>query len=145
MGVREGKFVPTFAAGVLVVQGDELLAVSRQPPRGTGQVYDWGLPGGKAEPIETPYMTAQRELLEETGLYAHGLEPLITVPAEIAGGMPFHVYRPVTVVTGKLKTTTREGRVRWLNLETFLRMHDPEVSVRESNRFILYWGLGLIV
>lgn len=139
------KFEPSFAAGVLIVDGVNILGVSRQPYQRRKINHDWGLPGGHAKLFENPYDTAVRELREETGLQAGQLAPLVTVPPEVTGSLPFHVYRPLSVVTGKLKTHTREGLVRWCSPEKFLRVHDPAVSLRESNRYILYWGLGWVV
>lgn len=142
MAVRRSKFEPSFNAGVLIVDGTLILSVSRQPYEWHKNSYDWGLPGGHAEPFENPYDTAKRELTEETGLQVHQLAPVLTVPPEYAGGRPFHVYRPTTIVWGQIKQHTREGVVRWMSPDRFVRVHNADVSVAESNRYILYWALG---
>lgn len=55
---------PKPAAGVLVVDGDSVLLVSRtNPPAGV-----WSLPAGFLEVDEPPRAAAARELAEETGL-----------------------------------------------------------------------------
>lgn len=51
------------AATVLIQNGPLVFAVSRKD-----DPNDWGLPGGKVEPWETPAVGASRELYEETGV-----------------------------------------------------------------------------
>ena len=53
----------------------------------------WEFPGGKIEAGEEPAETARRELLEETGLTATLLEPLVVVVHDYADRpLRFHVY-----------------------------------------------------
>jgi 8-oxo-dGTP diphosphatase len=62
------------ALAIPVVDGRML--VTRRPP-GTHLAGTWEFPGGKVEPAEEPEAAARRELEEETGLIANGLEPLL--------------------------------------------------------------------
>ena len=142
---------PAFAAGVLITDPAEglILAVSRQPPRkwkkSPHYMYDWGLPGGHAAVAESPDQTAARELYEETGLTSPwGLNFLLEVPAHLnARGIPFFVFAPVADVTGDLRRSTPEGAVAWLYPKELIEVHDPGMSVAQSNRYILYWALGI--
>ncbi len=63
----------------------------------------WSLPGGRIEPGETPEEAARRELLEETGLTADGLDPLWSGPRPYEEGFPHtvtvHVFRGTTEAT----------------------------------------------
>jgi 8-oxo-dGTP pyrophosphatase MutT (NUDIX family) len=142
------RYNPAYAAGVLIRDTEGyILAVSRQPPHKRRQVphhrYDWGLPAGMANPGEFPFQTAARELEEETGIISpHGLVPLIEVPPLTGRNMPFYVFGPAGPTGGSLKSSTREGAVAWVQPSTLLGVCDSQVSVVESNRYIL-WGLGL--
>lgn len=51
-----------------VVQEHGLILLAHIRKDWFGSEYGWTLPGGGMEPNETPDQTAQRELLEETGL-----------------------------------------------------------------------------
>ena len=65
-------------AGVLRdAQGRVLLA---QRPPGKHLAGLWEFPGGKCEPGETPEHALRRELVEEIGIDASVIEPLIAVP-----------------------------------------------------------------
>lgn len=55
-------------ACALVVQDHRVLLLQRSFAKDLGGL--WEMPGGKVEPGELPHFTAQRELREETDLYA---------------------------------------------------------------------------
>ncbi len=57
--------IPIVAVDVAVFHGDRLLLLKRQMPPIQGT---WCLPGGGIRLGENPYMTASRELEEETGI-----------------------------------------------------------------------------
>ena len=75
--MRDAGRAPVEVALAVVVRGG-LTLVAR---RGAGSHLAglWEFPGGKVEPGETPEAAARRELLEETGLVAERLEPLVVV------------------------------------------------------------------
>lgn len=64
------------SVSVAVVRGDTVLLVKRARPPSQG-VY--AFPGGKVEAGESLEAAAKRELLEETGLAAADLRPLIEI------------------------------------------------------------------
>jgi 8-oxo-dGTP diphosphatase len=55
--------VRPFSVTGLLIRGKEILAVSRK-----NDPNDFGLPGGKLDPGETPVQALIRELFEETGI-----------------------------------------------------------------------------
>lgn len=73
----------------------------------------WGFPKGHAEPAETPFSAAQRELVEETKLTItrHLInQPLIERYSFIKEGVEIHkeVYFFVCSVTGEIKIDGKE-------------------------------------
>lgn len=76
---------PILAAGGLVIRPDpagELRVLVAHRPR----YDDWSLPKGKADPGETPEMTAVREVDEETGVLADIIAPLAEVEYRVSSG-----------------------------------------------------------
>ncbi len=107
-----------FAACVLTMnENGEILAVSRKDDK-----EDFGLPGGKVEPGETPVEAALRELNEETGyqivdpryinMIYHRQDPdgKLTVTYEV----PFGALK-------KVKNTTEDAVVAWIKPDTLAR------------------------
>jgi len=149
--MSRGKYFPPYAAGVLVQDSyGMILAVTRQPPmryrKQPHSRYDWGLPGGKANPGEYPYQTAVRELYEETGVTCpYGVAPLLEVPADPLNGRmwPFYVFVPIGKTAGDFRKSGPDGMAAWVAPSQLLEVREPAYSVAESNRYILYWGLGI--
>jgi 8-oxo-dGTP diphosphatase len=65
--------LPIHAASACIWRGGRVLLVKRGKPPGQGL---WSLPGGKIEAGETALQAAQREVLEETGITAHFIQPM---------------------------------------------------------------------
>ena len=95
--------------------------------------------GGKLEEGETPYDTARREILEETGLIVTELfyRGIITFVSDIYGTEYMHLFT-TDKFSGELKSDCDEGNLEWvkksdvLNLpiwegdKIFLRLLDTE-------------------
>jgi 8-oxo-dGTP diphosphatase len=82
------------AVSVAAVRDGKVLLVKRgrSPSKGL-----YAFPGGRVEPGETLEEAARRELLEETGVLASDLQPLLVVnippsPKEGAPGYELHVF-----------------------------------------------------
>ena len=72
---------PIRAAGVVLYDADDRIAVVHRPRRG-----DWSLPKGKLEPGEPHLLAALRECHEETGQRARLEAPLPSRSYEVDGG-----------------------------------------------------------
>jgi 8-oxo-dGTP diphosphatase len=59
-----------------IYAGEKILAVTRK-----GTESDWGLPGGKVEPNETPEEAANRECMEEVGVRVFDLKLVYEGPS----------------------------------------------------------------
>src|SRR5579863_1483060 len=66
--------VPEFAVVVALTEDDRMLAVRQYRP--SVECYTVELPSGLVDPDESPLQAAERELREETGYAAGGMEML---------------------------------------------------------------------
>lgn len=92
MTIQPPLIIP--AVSVAALRDGKVLLVKRgrSPSKGL-----YAFPGGRVEQGETLEEAARRELLEETGVIAHDLKPLLVVnippsPREGAPGYELHVF-----------------------------------------------------
>lgn len=101
------------AAGAVVTdeQGRVLLVLrGRDPQKGR-----WSVPGGSVEPGETLSETAQREVLEETGLHVRVGEELWNLRLPSGDGRTFEVHDFAASVTGGVLAFGDDADdVRWV-------------------------------
>lgn len=123
--------VPTQSA-VVLIQNDQglILTVSRKDDPSL-----IGLPGGKADLSDYSLVhTAQRELLEETGLSAVGFKQVFR---DMWG--PYDVTCFAAVAVGNI-STRETGVVRWSKLEDLV---DPNRSPFADYNQRLFMELGI--
>lgn len=93
---------------VLVAERNGLvLATSRKDNH-----QDFGLPGGKMDPGETPIQALKREIKEETGL---ALKNPRFIATELHNGIPVHLFS--SEVTG-IEHTTENLVIKWVPWST---------------------------
>ncbi len=104
---------------VYVRRGDEVLVMRRNKEPNLGL---WIAPGGKLEIGESPYETARRELLEETGLVIDDLR-LRGFCTEVSPlpewNWMLFIYTTWTF-SGVVQPDLREGDFVWMPVSTYL-------------------------
>ncbi|WP_455352679.1 (deoxy)nucleoside triphosphate pyrophosphohydrolase [Streptomyces sp. SYSU K217416] len=101
--------VRVVVGGALCHQGRLLAARRSAPPELAGR---WELPGGKAEPGESPQQALVRELREELGVETEALE---RIPGEwpLKPGYVLHVWT-ARLLSGKPRPLEDHDELRWL-------------------------------
>lgn len=81
-------------------------------------------PGGHAEPGESIYDSAVREIFEETGLTIKSLTPcgFMYWYNDVTGDKYFTYFYKTTQFTGELIAGTEEGPVFWVDRKTLPRL-----------------------
>lgn len=110
---KDGLPITREAAGVVFLAAGRVLLLRRSD----GGL--WGLPGGGTEDGETPYMTAAREVLEETG---HTIDPLAGQVTQVAvvdnpDGCRFTCYSQSLPEVFPVTMCTESDGVLWQPLE----------------------------
>jgi 8-oxo-dGTP diphosphatase len=82
----------------------------------------WIAPGGKVEPHESPHEAARREMLEETGLDVHDLtwRGFCTEVSPLPNWQWLLFIYVTRSFTGALCPDLREGKLAWVEQETYL-------------------------
>jgi len=117
---------PTLDVALSVpLKGNRLLVARR--PAGTHLEHHWEFPGGKCEPGEEPETAARRELVEETGLVADELEPLLVFVHEYPDrSVRLHVF-VAREPAGRLRLDPEEPWV-WKGLDEVRRLKMPAAN-----------------
>jgi 8-oxo-dGTP diphosphatase len=115
-GKREKQ--PMLGVLTIVINGDKVLLGERTKEPFYGY---WAAPGGKIKFGETIIETAERELLEETGLHAKNIEikGLACIKTYNESGLAYNHYQYIVKCTdleGKLKVADKEGINRWIKI-----------------------------
>jgi 8-oxo-dGTP diphosphatase len=120
MSKRVYPNVPRVGVGAIVIHDDRVLLVRRgiSPSKGL-----WAIPGGHVELGETMQETAEREILEETGLVVKAGEPVYAfdlIEHDDDGRIRFHyivVDLMADYVSGEPKGGDDALEARWLSWE----------------------------
>lgn len=115
MDVDLGRAI--FSVVALIVDREKklVLAVSRKD-----DPNDFGLPGGKVEPGESPQGALRRELCEETGLIATSIKPVYDRTDTIFDNGKICRCYLVEQTFGEIKTEEK-GVVKWVSYSELLR------------------------
>lgn len=117
-------FLP-FSVSALLIKGKQVLAVSRK-----NNPDDFGLPGGKLDPGETPVQALIREVFEETGVEVISCTAIFEDKDRVVGGE----LRPsltflITSWNGE-PYSKEAGVVKWAYPS---EITDPSTSFHEYN------------
>jgi ADP-ribose pyrophosphatase YjhB (NUDIX family) len=106
--------------GALVMQDDKILLVKRVMDPESGK---WSIPAGFLDHGEDPRETAEREVLEETGLRvrATGLIDVFANPPQQGGASIFILY-DAEVLGGEIKAGDDAGEAAFHSLDALPRL-----------------------
>ncbi|MGC9522516.1 MAG: NUDIX hydrolase [Anaerolineae bacterium] len=114
---------------IYAVRGGQVLLMRRnkEPNRGL-----WIAPGGKIELDESPRDAARREMIEETGLTPMDLRwrGFCTEVSPLPDWQWMLFIYVTHSVTGTLRPDLREGRLAWVDLETYF--NDLEIPQADA-------------
>jgi ADP-ribose pyrophosphatase len=134
--VREWVVHPG-ASAILAVADDGHILMERQWRYPMGREY-LEIPAGKIDPGETPLQTAQRELLEETGMRADHWEPLTVIhPAIGFSNEVIHLFLARGVSGSPANASLDQGehiQTIWMSLSDLMdrvrQGHLPDVKTQ---------------
>lgn len=117
--------VPRVGVGAVVIKDSKVLLVRRGIPPSEGL---WAIPGGHVELGETLQETAEREILEETGVIIKAQDPIYAfdlIERDESGRIRFH-YIVVDVkadyVSGDPRGSDDALEARWLSWEEIVEL-----------------------
>lgn len=125
MSKREYPDSPRVGVGVIVIKDNKLLLIKRgvAPSKGL-----WAIPGGSVELGETLQETAEREIMEETGLTIRAGKPVYVfdfIERDDAGRIRFHftvVDIMADYISGTLNAADDALEARWVSHEELMNL-----------------------
>ncbi len=101
----------------------------------------WGLPGGWAEPGESPHLSMQREIKEETGLDAE-VKDIVHIFTRYPGqfGLPHTIYLIVfycEVAPGNISISIESNEVSYQDISTINEWHFNHEEMAQAG--LEYW------
>jgi 8-oxo-dGTP diphosphatase len=118
-----GNDRPVVAAGVAIVEGDEILLIRRANHPHLGL---WAIPGGKVDRGESLAEAATREAREETGLLVK-LDEVIWVGESIADDHHLVLIDFLgQAIGGELASSDEALEARWFTIEEAFELDMPD-------------------
>lgn len=133
MAKRDYPEVPHVGVGAVVIKDGKVLLIRRGIPPSEGL---WAIPGGHVELGETLQETAEREILEETGVIVTAGNPIYAfdlIERDDAGRIRFH-YIVVDVaadyVSGEPRGADDALEARWLSWEDMKKLPVSQNTIK---------------
>ena len=125
MSKREYPDSPRVGVGVIVIKDNKILLIKRgvAPSKGL-----WAIPGGSVELGETLQETAEREIMEETGLTIRAGKPVYVfafIERDDAGRIRFHftvVDIMADYISGTLNAADDALEARWVSHKELMNL-----------------------
>ena len=117
-------------AGVLLTDRNGALLMQHRDEHAPISPHQWGIPGGRIEPGETPIVAAHRELLEETGLVVADLQPFWSGPRPPEPGLGHRIT--MHAFCGRTNAVDQDivlGEGRWIGFIAAAQALDRDLSV----------------
>ncbi len=116
---------PRVAVGAIVFKDNKVLLVRRGKPPAKDL---WAIPGGSIKIGETLQRAAEREILEETGITIHALDPVFTfdyIERDESGCARFHyviIDLTAEYVGGEPRAGDDAAEARWLSSKEIMTL-----------------------
>jgi len=140
LGKDKGYTTPKVDVRGALVDDDERILLMRE--RSDGK---WSLPGGWADPLDTPSVAAEREVLEETGYGAKAVKLVGVWDRDTQGHvppMPFSIYKLFFLCqpTGEVRPpdVLETLEIGWFGLDELPDLSLGRISARQLGRIVAH-------
>lgn len=140
MGKDSGYATPKVDVRGALVDDDERILLMRE--RSDGR---WSLPGGWADPLDTPSRAVEREILEETGYGATAVKLVGVWDRETQGHLPplpFSIYKLFFLcsATGEVRPpdALETLEIGWFGIDDLPELSLGRISAHQLNRILAH-------